>query len=333
MTPDIDEPLDEEGRYLQALERAKAPDPEPVPDDPAAEQTEPTEPAPEAGSSVVEPEKAPAKFDLAALSPEVRAEFEKLQSERDRERHEKQALLGRVPRLQSELDRLRSQPRVSETPAQPAPPTVPAAQDSKAYFDSSEWKEYEGDFPKEAALQRKILEAAFARADKAERASQELLSKVDQRFGTVESFMQERVKERETHALSQAHPDWADLVHPKTQDDAVYIGNSPKGDPIFIDRTFHGWLSAQDEDKQKWFGSDSADKNIRLMDDYKRDLYLANLHATPEPPEARPPRRVPDIDPSPRARQTNPVSRHAGPVDPEEEAYVAALERIAASVR
>lgn len=304
--------LDEEEKYVQALERIKAPEPEPEP------KTEiPNEPAPEAGSSVVEPEKAEApKFDPNSLTPEARAEFDKLQQQLGRERSEKQSLLGRVPRLQSELDRLRSKP---STPASPAPPAVPTDQDSKAYFDSTDWKEHERDFPKEASLQRKILEAAFARAEAAERTAQELARKVDERFGNVDSYMQEQATEREKHVLTEAHPDWQDLVLPKDEKDAATFGN------VVVSKVFHEWLSVQDEDKQRWFASTSAAKNIALMDDFKRDLYLADL-ASGAPPAVT--RRTPDIDPTPRQRQTNPVSRNASG-DPEEDAYVAAIERMA----
>lgn len=327
--PNTDTPaLDEEDAYVQALERAKAP-PEP---EPPADPEHP-EPAPEAGSSSPEPEKVaePAKFDPASLPPDVRAEFDRLAQERDRERSEKLSLLGRVPRLQSELDRLQSQSR-QQPPAPPAIPASTSSDDSKPYFDSADWKEFERDFPHEAKAQRKALEAAFAQADEAKRAAADALRGVETRVAPVEEFIRLQAIERETHALEQAHPDWREVVRPANENDAVNISADPKT-PYWTNSQFASWFSVQDPDIQRWAFQTTAEKNIRLLDAYKRDLYLAEQHeAAPAAPAANATRRTPDIDPTPRLRQTNPVSR-ATSGDPEEEAYAAYLERRAAASR
>ena len=332
--------LDEEEQYVQALERVKAPegDPPPEPQTEVAAESE-QNPPPEAGSSVVEAEKPPEPkgFDIATLPPEAREQFERLNQQLGRERAEKQSLLGRVPRLQSELDRLQSRERNSAPPVNPAPPATPANQDSN-YFDSSDWKEFERDFPKEAAIQRKAIEAAIARADRAERSSQEVVQRVEQRFGTFDTYMREQAKQAEMAALNEAHPDWQQLALPSDDNDVVAVQIPVRGQDgkehlvdYRLSRMFGSWLGSQHYDKQRWLTSDNAAENISLMDDFKRDLHLAELHANTQSTPARQTARTPDIDPSPRTRQTNPVSRSSGPVDPEEEEYVAALQRVASS--
>ena len=95
--------------------------------------------------------------------------------------------------------------------------------------------------------------------------------------------MQEQAVTREMAALSEAHPDWQELVYPHDPSDAVQIGENR-----FIARQFAEWLAVQNPAVQGLFGSNAAQDNIDLMHAYKRDIALAELHAAPAPAVASP---------------------------------------------
>jgi hypothetical protein len=245
---------------------------------------ESNEPAPEAGSSVVGSENAesapdaPAEIDLDSLPPHVRARVERaaaLETEIARERSDKLAALNRLQPTQRRLAELER--KVAES-AKPAPQVSPDASDAEPDYGSPEWKQYEAEFPNEAKAIRKVNESLARRLAAAEARIADSEKRTGEKLGTVDELMQERAKARETAALSEVHPDWSELVLPTDQSDAVHVGNTAQNEPIYLKRQFFDWLSVQDEDIQKWFGSDSANKNIALMDQYKRDLALADWH-------------------------------------------------------
>lgn len=267
---------------------ADDPPPEPAADEPESHD----EPAPEAGSSVSGGENSAPDdaIDLETLPPAVRAKIERaaqLEAELQRERSDKLAALNRLQPTQRRLSDLERQlATASKTPPAAAPVASAPVPDPSAVspFDTPEWKDYEHNFPQEAKIQRKAHEAAIARIAKAEEQLAARLQQAEQKFGRVDQFVQEQAVSREMAALSNAHPDWQDLVLPRDASEAVQIGEN-----AVVNRQFAEWLSVQNPAVQGLFGSNAAQDNIDLMHAYKRDIALAELHmAAPSAPVASP---------------------------------------------
>lgn len=263
---------------------ADDPPPEPAADEPESHD----EPAPEAGSSVSGGENSAPDdaIDLETLPPAVRARIERaaqLEAELQRERSDKLAALNRLQPTQRRLSDLERQlATVSKTPPAPVA-SAPVPESAASMFDTPEWKQFAQEFPQEAAIQRKFHEASFARIAKAESELAARLQQADEKFGRVDQFVQEQAVTREMAALSEAHPDWQELVYPHDPSDAVQIGENR-----FIARQFAEWLAVQNPAVQGLFGSNAAQDNIDLMHAYKRDIALAELHAAPAPAVASP---------------------------------------------
>jgi hypothetical protein len=114
------------------------------------------------------------------------------------------------------------------------------------------------------------------------------------------------VGQQDTHneyaVLDAAHPDWRELVEPAAdvspdkvarvnwQDGMTALPVAPSdlkaeaiviptqdGD-VVLKRDYYDWLASQDEDIQRWQFNPSGTKASRLLDAYKRDLALADLH-------------------------------------------------------
>lgn len=263
------------------------------PPDPTPEST--NEPAPEAGSSVVEAENVESDaIDLDSLPPQVRARIEAaaaMEEALKKERIERDAAIGRVAPTQRDLQRTqRELAELKQKLAQlekPAPQASPAAPTAETDYDSPEWKQYEAEFPNEAKAIRKVNEVQAKRLAAAEARIAEFESRADARLGVVDRIVQDHTKERELAALTEAHPDWRDLVQPPDDSRATVVEvptRLPDGTESsfqsVVDVQFAAWFQAQHPDKQRWFGSNSAHENIELVADYKRDLYLAQLHAS-----------------------------------------------------
>ena len=274
---------DEAARF-DALVAAKNEEATGIPADdspPEATNESDNEPAPEAGSSVVG-DANPDDIDLESLPPAVRARIERAaQLEKDlaRERNDRIAAVGRLQPTQrklAELERkLQSAPQATSAASSPPPAAAPVV-------GSPKWDKWASEFPDEAeAILERTSGTAAELADLKQQLAQ-LRQNVEPRLGNVDSIVRENTKTRELAVLQQAHPDWQELVQP-TETDAVQIYQGEDGAAVYVNSTFAEWLLAQDEDKQRWFGSDSAVKNSRLLDDYKRDLYIAQLHDAPPP--------------------------------------------------
>jgi hypothetical protein len=272
---------------------------QPPPDDPAPPIT-PDEPAPEAGSSFVEGETAEAPadaIDLDTLPPAVRARLEAaaaLEETLKKERIERDAAIGRVAPTQRalvqrdrELAELRQELARLKTPA---PQATPAATDAEPDYDSPEWKQYEAEFPNEAKAIRKVNEAQAKRLAAAEARIADFEKRAGERLGVVDRIVEDQTKTRELAALNEAHPDWRDLVLPASQDAAVSVEvptRQPDGSQRYVEYAvspdFAAWFEAQHPDKQRWLSSNSAAENIELVADFKRDLYLAQMHEAAAP--------------------------------------------------
>lgn len=243
-----------------------------------APKESPTEPAPEAGSSVSEAETPETDdFDPSSLPPAVRARIEKYEKELEQERNARLAAVNRVAPAQRQVSEYQKRLRDLETQlAKPA--TAPPATNAAPVVGSPKWDAWAKNFPEEA-------EAILERDTKRDAELAELRQKVAQweqtvtpKLGAVESLVQEHTKTRELAALNEAHPDWQAVVFPQSDDDALQLGNA------VVSRTFGAWLSVQNPAVQSLFGSDYSQDNIDLLHMFKRDSALADLHqATPSP--------------------------------------------------
>lgn len=266
-------PLSDAEIFDQAMAARRAAQEAP-PDTEAAHES-PETPADDAGVSASGADDAP-EFDESTLPEAVRQRLERaaqLEADLQRERSNTLAALNRLQPTQRRLAELERQFAQGAQPpaAAPAPPQESTAD---SFYDSDEWKAYERDFPQEAAAQRKVYDRQLARIAQAEAKFNEIDQRLNQRLARVDEFVGRQTKNSELEALTQAHPDWQELV----QGDAA--------------TDFQVWLSSQDEDIQKWIHSDSAAKNIQLLDFYKRDRALADLHT------AHADAAAPDTDPN-----------------------------------
>jgi hypothetical protein len=271
----------DEAALFDALVQERRSQDAPAGPPPEVTQESQDEPAPEAGSVVSGDAKlAEPDIDLASLPESVRARIEKAeQLERDlaKERSDRLAALNRLQPTQRRLADLERQLAQVSKPAAPAATAAPAAPD----IGSPKWDAWAKNFPEEAEA---ILERDAKRdatISELEKRLAQLQQTVEPKLGAVDSFVQEHTKSRELAALSEAHPDWQQIVFPQSDDDAVQLGEA------VVSRTFGAWLSVQNPVVQQLYGSNSAQDNADLLDMFKRDNALAQLHQTAPPsPEA-----------------------------------------------
>lgn len=301
-------------------ERRQQQAPEPEPDTPEPEPTESQqEPAPEAGSSVSgvsDPAPATAAQDdinLDSLPPAVKARIERaqqLEAELQRERSDKLAALNRLQPTQRRLSDLERQlAAVSKAPAPQATQATPAAPS----VGSPKWDAWAKQFPEDAEA---ILERDQARASEIAEMRAELArlrGEVAPIGESVNRFAQEQNYNRETAALDEAHPDWRDVIVPREESEAVQVlipvqqkDGSTKDVPYVVKHEFGAWLSVQHEAKKRQLASDFAADYQMLMDDYKRDAYLASLHES-QPVESA----TPEAQAAQRAHQRREQARAA----------------------
>jgi hypothetical protein len=282
-------------QVMQAKRAERVGDPPP---EPVIETKTPETPA-DAGVSASEPQ----EIDLEALPPAVRARLEKAEAdikakeaEVAKERSEKLAAIGRLGPTQRQLAELQRER------AKPAPAKAEPAPVETDYYASAEWKEYERDFPTEAARERKRDEAAAKRIAAAEQKLAEIEQATASRLAKVDQLVGQQDTHNEYAVLDAAHPDWRELVEPAAdvspdkvarvnwQDGMTALPVAPSdlkaeaiviptqdGD-VVLKRDYYDWLASQDEDIQRWQFNPSGTKASRLLDAYKRDLALADLH-------------------------------------------------------
>lgn len=267
-----------EAQQFDALVAAQR---EPVADAPAP-AAEATPPNPDTVAATPSDE-----IDLSTLPPSVRARIERaaeLETTLQRERNERLAAVGRISPLNREVDNLRKQlAQLQGAPASP-PAASPAAGSTAAAPapGSPKWDQFARAFPEDAAAilereEQSIQQIAALKAELAE--VRKALPNLDE----FNSHLNQQKTERELAALTEAHPDWQELVLAADASQGVNLG------PAVVTPIFAEWLASQDEDVQAWFGSPSAAKNIRLLDNFKRDMALADrLSNEPVAHEASP---------------------------------------------
>jgi hypothetical protein len=302
-----------------AAKRAEREDAPPVaaapPPEPPAPEPNPETPADAGVSASTAPED-----DLAALPPAVRARLEKAEQDLARERSEKLAALGRLRPTQQRLAELE---RIART-AQPSPAAAPAAPEAStgdSYYDSPEWKEYERDWPREAAVQRKRDEANQQRIAAAEAKLAEREKALEARLARFDAQDQEQEVEAAYATLDASHPDWRELALPPSDLDPAQVvearwqpgGRLPiapdtlqaeaiaiptQQGPVVLRREYYDWLSAQVPKVQELqLSTDPADA-IWLMDHYKRDSARAELQLAHEAQLATTPAALVPPDPN-----------------------------------
>lgn len=216
--------------------------------------------------------------DLAALPPAVRAHVERMQNELTQANRDRLAALGRLAPAQKEAAELKRR-LASLQPASSSPTPASAAAPAAAPVPGSpKWDAYAANFPEEAAA---LLEREQAQQKRIAELEAQLteVRQLTSKLPQVDELIRRDVIAREAAKLSEAHPDWQDLVYASDPTQGVQLGGA------VVTMEFAEWLAAQDEDIQAWYGSDSATKNIRLFDAYKRDRQLADRLAAPEAPE------------------------------------------------
>lgn len=320
--------------FAAAFDEAPAPPPEqkaePAADGAAGEAGDPDAIAPASPADNTPP---PAGDPLAELPEPLRQHWQQQQTElqalKDRlakRDSEFNALHGRLAPLQQRLAdyerRLNQPPPASAAPGSGVPAATPggsppASPDS--IFDSDKWKRYAADYPEEAETLREILTGISRQADEKVRAMQELVE--GRLVPTVESLAERNARlafEEAQRQLSAVHPDWQEIN--QQPEFAAWLDDWRAHQPAATRPVYY------DETRWRRMLSDpqfAAD----LLHQYKRDLYLATLHATgdlstapadsaPAAPAAAasPPATPASRQPAALALAAAPAVRHASPV-------------------
>lgn len=253
----------------------------------------------------------PPEDDVAAL----KARLQQFERDLAQERSAKLAALNRLQPTQRRLSDLERQLAEAKptTPPPPAPSPAPAA---ASQFETPEWKAYERDFPSEASATRKAVEAALLESTKRVQSAEQKLALFEQQFGKkleqVDGFVQRETSSRELAAFENAHPDWQEWVTPKSAEDAVFLGYRKDGTPVHAARLFAEWLQSQPPEIQGWYGSDYAAQNIALMDNFKRDVKLAEWHEAQQAQQQQATETPPDAEAARRAHARREQARSAG---------------------
>lgn len=271
------EPAPSEGNGAEEEPPAPAKEPEPPKEkeeeapEAATEAGEATEPATsedapaEGGSQPPEGQTAPDPW--ANVPPELKAQYEQVQKERDEARHKAQSDASRVAALSRKLQQL-STARPSSAPAPDAQPT-----EAQKALDE-----------KISQLRKDYGEIADPLIELIEAQRQELTA-VKTNLAGLSETQQAQVVAQETAALEARHPDWRN------------IAQSPD---------FAGWIEIQPENIQRLAQSWDARETSVVLTLFKAERMEATgqTDKSQQEPTKAPPAQAPKADAATDARRS-----------------------------
>jgi hypothetical protein len=174
-----------------------------TPVEPAKETAE-TEPPKEAEpAKPAQPAEPQTDIDrLAALQAQLKERDDALAASNERLRQKEQeyaAVHGRLAPMQRELEQTRRLAQATPKPAEKA---------TDSDFDSDEWKQYSRDFPDEARMLRRSIEAKFGSL---ETRLNQFANAVAPKLQAFDEFQYQTRLEMGRAALTREHPDWMEI--------------------------------------------------------------------------------------------------------------------------
>lgn len=209
---------------------------------------------------------------------ELQAAHQQLQLGLSQERQARLAAEGRVVPLQRKLAQyeLADHPR----PAAPSPAATggkpPNQQQLDSFYDSPSWKKFEAEFPEEAATQRSAMEwTAQQTLSRVEALEQRLTQQQnDPRLQQLGKRLEDEHLQGEIKVLAEEHPDWEQIN--QSQEFAEWLGE---------------WRAQQPAELQGYYADDAKFRRAcmeakfasKLLHDFKRDAYIADLYLRSQP--------------------------------------------------